>query len=173
MKYRIYLTPILASPRSGNSTVFGRHMSAGRINREKGRGDSPQPLVFLYGKKRNFIPRAPTSNHPGCFPAQRHRGHPKTTTSDLLVMLEGRVVSVGTDLPNILIPDPADLLDVGSRLGDVLKRVPSKDNFVLDVCAGLNFDARVHCYTTDNLFTDEVTKTYVSQLTNSRIRGGR
>jgi hypothetical protein len=65
---------------------------------------------------------------------------------------------VGTDLPDILISDSANLLDVGSRLGDVLQRVPSQDDFVFDVFAGLDCDTGVHYHTTDDLLANEVTK---------------
>lgn len=60
-------------------------------------------------------------------------------------------------LSDILIPDPADLLDIRSGLGNVLKRVTEEDNLILDVGAGLYGNTLKHRYTTDNLFSQEVT----------------
>jgi hypothetical protein len=37
------------------------------------------------------------------------------------------------ELPDILVPDAADLLDIGGRLRDVLKRVAGELKLVLDV----------------------------------------
>lgn len=60
-------------------------------------------------------------------------------------------------LSDILVPDSADLLDIGSGLGNVLKRVTGEDNLILDVGAGLHCDTLEHLYATDNLFSQEVT----------------
>jgi hypothetical protein len=60
-------------------------------------------------------------------------------------------------LSDILIPDPADLLDIRSGLRNVLKRVTSENDLVLDVGAGLNADTGKHRYTTDDLLSQKVT----------------
>lgn len=60
-------------------------------------------------------------------------------------------------LSDILIPDPADLLDVRSGLRNVLKRVSTEDNLILNVGASLDGDAGKHRYTTDDLLSQKVT----------------
>ena len=62
----------------------------------------------------------------------------------------------GTNLPDILVPHSADLLDICSRLGHVLEGVARQHNLVLDIGGGLDNDPAQHGNATDDLLTQEV-----------------
>ena len=67
-----------------------------------------------------------------------------------------RHVQAVQELPDILVPDAADLLDVGGTLGHVLEGVAGDLELILDVLGGLHVDAGVHCHAPYDLLTQEV-----------------
>lgn len=67
-----------------------------------------------------------------------------------------RQLHVVTHLPDILVPDSADLLDVGSALRDILNRVTAEDQLILLVLGNLDIDTGAHDHPPDDLLADEV-----------------
>jgi hypothetical protein len=63
-----------------------------------------------------------------------------------------------TYLTDILVADTADLLDVGSTLGDTLEGVSGKLELILDVGGGDNVDTGLSSHAANVLLTEEVTK---------------
>ena len=61
-----------------------------------------------------------------------------------------------THLPDILVPHPANLLDVGSALRDGLERVTAEDELVLLSLRDLDIDTTLHHDPPDDLLTNEV-----------------
>jgi hypothetical protein len=59
-------------------------------------------------------------------------------------------------LSDILVAHPADLLDIGSALRDVLQVVAEQDDLVLLVLGDLDVDALGHLHPSHNLLADEV-----------------
>jgi len=59
-------------------------------------------------------------------------------------------------LPDILVPDSADLLDVGGTLGDTLKGVTRELKLILDAGRSDDLDTGLSSHTTDVLLTQEV-----------------
>jgi len=66
----------------------------------------------------------------------------------------GRILK--THLTDILVPDTADLLNVGGALGDVLQGVTGELELILDVGRGDDVDAGAGRNTADVLLTQEV-----------------
>ena len=64
-----------------------------------------------------------------------------------------------TYLSNILVPYSADLLDIGSTLGNVLEIVAQQVELVFDVLGALNIDTRVHDNPTNDLLAQKVSTT--------------
>ncbi len=62
-----------------------------------------------------------------------------------------------TYLTDILVADFANLLDVGSRLGNVLQRVTGDAKLILLVLGDLDINTLVHNDAADDLLADEVT----------------
>lgn len=60
-------------------------------------------------------------------------------------------------LSDILVSDSTDLLDIGSGLGNILKRVTGENKFILHVDASLHGDTLEHLYAANNFFSQEVT----------------
>lgn len=63
---------------------------------------------------------------------------------------------VHSHLPDILVPDSADLLDVGSTLGDTLEGVTEELKLILDTGRGDDLDTGLSSHTADILLTQEV-----------------
>ena len=61
-----------------------------------------------------------------------------------------------TYLTDILVPDTADLLDVGGALGDVLQGVTGELELILDVGGGDDINTGAGSHTADVLLTQEV-----------------
>lgn len=61
-----------------------------------------------------------------------------------------------THLPDILVPDSANLLNVCRALGDGLERVAGQDQLVLLRLGDLNVDARLHDHPPHNLLANKV-----------------
>ena len=59
-------------------------------------------------------------------------------------------------LPDILVPDSADLLDVGSTLRNILEGVSGQLELVLDVGGGDDLDTGLGSHTTNVLLAEEV-----------------
>ena len=76
-------------------------------------------------------------------------------------------------LPDVLVPHPANLLNVGSRLGDVLERVARQDNLVLDVGRCLDSNTGQQGDTTNNLLAQEVSKLRLVLQDGGGEGGGR
>jgi hypothetical protein len=68
-----------------------------------------------------------------------------------------RDVETVQELPDILVPHPANLLDVRSALRDSLERVTEKDQLILLVLRDLSLDTGLHHDIPDDLLADEVT----------------
>ena len=66
------------------------------------------------------------------------------------------IKGVYSHLPDILVPDSADLLDVGGTLGDTLERVTEELELILDTGRGDDLDTGLSSHTTDVLLTQEV-----------------
>lgn len=64
---------------------------------------------------------------------------------------------IATHLPDILVPDPANLLNVGGALGDSLERVTAEDELILLGLGDLDIDTGLHDNPPDDLLTNEVT----------------
>ena len=62
-----------------------------------------------------------------------------------------------TYLTDILVPDTADLLDVGGTLGDTLQGVTGELELILDVGGGDNLNTGLGSHAADILLTQEVT----------------
>lgn len=76
-----------------------------------------------------------------------------------------------THLSDILVPDSADLLDVGGSLGNILQRVTEEVELVLDVGGGNDFYTGVSDDTADVLLTEEVSvQKHVSSVSFQNIR---
>lgn len=73
----------------------------------------------------------------------------------------------GSYLSDILVSDSADLLDVGSALGDTLKGVTEELELILDIGGGHDLNTGLACEASDVLLTQEVTELEIS-LTASR-----
>lgn len=63
---------------------------------------------------------------------------------------------VQSHLPNILVPDSADLLDVGGTLRNILQRVTGELELILDVGRSDDLDTGLGSNTADVLLTEEV-----------------
>lgn len=74
-----------------------------------------------------------------------------------------RHVQTVQELPDILVPDAADLLDVGGALRYVLERVAGDLQLILDVLGCLDVDALVHDDPADELLAQEVPVTSCQQ----------
>lgn len=59
-------------------------------------------------------------------------------------------------LSNILVSDPADLLNICRALGNILERIAGKDEFVFLCLRDLDCDTWAHVDSPHNLFTNEV-----------------
>ena len=59
-------------------------------------------------------------------------------------------------LSDILVAHPADLLNIGSRLGNVLEGVAAQDELILLVLRDVDVDAGLHHHPANNLLADEV-----------------
>ena len=62
-----------------------------------------------------------------------------------------------THLTDILVPDTADLLDIGGALGDTLQGVTGQLELVLDVGGGDDLNTGLGSHAADILLTQEVT----------------
>lgn len=68
-----------------------------------------------------------------------------------------RVYRAGkTDLPDILVPHSADLLDICGTLGNVLEGVAEEDELILLGLGDLNIDTGLHNDAANDLLADEV-----------------
>lgn len=74
-----------------------------------------------------------------------------------------------TNLSDILVAHPADLLDIGRTLRDVLERVAQQDELVLLRLGDLDVDTGLEGDVADNLFADEVTTSPESASSLPRI----
>lgn len=72
---------------------------------------------------------------------------------------DGELESLSTHLTDILVPDSADLLDVGGALGDILQGVTGQLELVLDVGRGNDINAGLGSHAAHVLLTQEVTAT--------------
>lgn len=105
-----------------------------------------------------------TAAPPRCCPSPRRR-HRQGTVSRVSKCLHpphlrptppGSSMYVPTHLPDILVPDFADLLDVGSALRDSLNRVTAEDELILLGLGDLDVDTVLHRHPPDDLLADEV-----------------
>lgn len=62
-----------------------------------------------------------------------------------------------TDLSDILVSDSADLLNIGSSLGNFFQRVAGENDLILDVLGGNNLNTLGDVDAADNLLAQEVT----------------
>jgi hypothetical protein len=67
-------------------------------------------------------------------------------------------------LSDILVSHPADLLDIGSTLGNVLERVTREDELILLGGGSLNINTGVHNNTANKLLADEVSDLNLEQV---------
>lgn len=110
--------------------------------------ESPNTLTTLRADI-TFIPRQR-------YPSQTHtdRQGTRRLVSNHLIKVPQKPY-----LSDILVPDSADLLDVGSTLGNGLQGVAGELELILDVGRGENLDTGLADNMADVLLTQEVTDT--------------
>lgn len=125
-------------------------------------------LPYASRRKKEILQTSVTTHQGGQPPFTPRQCYPAPTRTDRQGTVKKIIMSVikrdsqkgiwwySSYLTDILVADTADLLDVGSTLGDTLQGVTGDLELILNVGGGDDLNARLGGHTADVLLTQEV-----------------
>lgn len=115
--------------------------------------DEPSPLLRPRNAKET---RSVSASIPQRrYPSQRRKDRPRTALT-LAPSPRTNLIRPKTNLSDILVSHPADLLDIGGALGHVLEGVTPQNKLILLGLGRLDINTLLHDDSSDNLLADEV-----------------
>ena len=128
--------------------------------------DEPSPLLRPRNAKETRSVSVYAFIRPGqrC-PSRRRTDRPRTIGDRVSISTpHSHALTKSSYLSDILVSHSADLLDIGSTLGNVLERVTREDELILLGGGSLNINTGVHNNTADELLADEVSDLNLEQV---------